>query len=290
MSSSLNTVLSLSLLVFMQLFWEGLSNTNECTTSNPVVLGCTNTEPPINFKVTYPTVGEMNCEDILSIDQAGQEPTVSIRTEDGMTNEEVYYTLLLVDTTPNSPVHPILHYGASNIPSSSIVDTELVLSSVNPFSNYRGPAPPAIFQKQSFNYEWILAEQESFVSELSFSSSNINFDYISYLEDVNSEILTTQYFSSGFCIKETPVTMEPTAMPTMAPTMGPTTASPVSSPPTNSNPPCRSYSSRRSCEDTPSCAWFSRISGCRPCSIIPARNLCLSKQSCTWDFVNDQCY
>ena len=206
----LKTILYISFVVSSNAYGEVNNDdsvvTNFCSEDNPVVLGCTNIDPPIKFSVTYPITGEMECKDILSIDQAGEEPTVSISTGDDVVTtstliEDTFYTLLLVDTTPNSPMHPLLHYGASNIPSISIMDTELVLSTAKPFSSYRGPAPPSFLQTQLYNYEWIVAQQDTLVPSAPLTlESNLNFDYVSYLESVNATVLSTKYFSSGNCV------------------------------------------------------------------------------------------
>jgi len=207
MFRSLKTLLCLSLLLSSYAYDDiieddDLVTAEDCTVITPVVIGCTNTDPPINFVVTYPT-GELECEDILDIEQAAIEPTVSVRTEnidDSATNE--FYTLLLVDTTADSPMHPILHFGASNIVAADMTDKELILADTDPFSAYRGPAPPSFLQTQIYNYEWILAKQDGFVDAPPSVGGNTNFDYESYLNGVNSTILTTKYFSSGNCVRK----------------------------------------------------------------------------------------
>lgn len=189
---------------------DNVATSEDCTIFIPVVIGCTtNTNSTVlDLVVTYPT-GELECGDILSVGQAGIEPTVSIiRTEDSdadtsvmMDDDGSYYTLLLVDTTADSDMHPILHFGASNIPSADIYD--LVLADVDPFSPYRGPAPPSFLTTQVYNYEWILAKQDvGFLDALPNVGGTINFDYESYLDGVGGTVLITKYFSSGNCVRD----------------------------------------------------------------------------------------
>lgn len=104
-------------------------------------------------------------------------------------------------------VHPILHFGASNVNGTSL-QSGLDLSSVDSFSGYRGPAPPIfinfipILRRRLFNYEWIIVEQSGVLPEPSLSG-NTNVNYLALL-DVNDRGTTaeqwTSYFASGFVI------------------------------------------------------------------------------------------
>jgi len=122
-------------------------------------------------------------------------------------------------TTPASSAHtrlndieqslrPIIHYGASNIPGSSLRENQqLVLVNANPFSAYRGPqyvpGVPGVDNRLA-RYEWIVAKQDSFVetADLPVVESNMNFAYNDYLTSVNGTTLSTLYFSSGFCVQK----------------------------------------------------------------------------------------
>lgn len=105
----------------------------------------------------------------------------------------------------NRRVHPILHFGASNV-DGAVLQGGLDLSTVETFSAYRGPDPPVfinfvpILRRRLFNYEWIVVEQAGVLPEPSLSG-NTNVDYLALL-DVNGGAAPakqwTAYFSSGF--------------------------------------------------------------------------------------------
>jgi hypothetical protein len=131
------------------------------------------------------------------LDQASQEPRISVIVE----QPGDFYTILLVDTT-DSFLHPILHYGATNVPGSKLF--KLSLSDANPFSAYRGPSPQSYIpgiQSQHFIYEWIVSKQNAFVEEPPIVESTTQFNFRKYLEDVNATLVSSTYFSSGFCVR-----------------------------------------------------------------------------------------
>ena len=178
-------------------------NTEGCTNVSPPVLGCDSDE---NVVVTFPNAaGQIQCGSALTLEQAGEEPTLSFVGA----SSTLFYTILLVDTSV-SFVHPVLHYGASNVPGSDLT-TGLMLAEASPFSEYRGPNPPVFFPSDSFNYEWIVAEQNLLVQDLPSVEKNTNFNYTAYLDDVGASTFSTLYFSSGFCV----VDENPSASPTM---------------------------------------------------------------------------
>mmetsp|Transcript_10932 Transcript_10932/g.16111 ORF Transcript_10932/g.16111 Transcript_10932/m.16111 type:complete len:268 (-) Transcript_10932:178-981(-) len=196
-----------------------------CTNIQTPALGCLNDEDPPVFTVTYPDVN-LKCKFALTLEQSAKEPTVSLVDSTG-TGDDDFYTIMLVDTA-DSFVHPILHYGASNVRGSDLAG-ELVLADANPFSGYRGPSPPKGLpgtESLLANYEWIVAKQEAFVeaSDLPVIENNIKFGYEDYLADVKGNILSAMYFSSGYCVDEiksdAPVTSAPVTLP-------PVTLSPV---------------------------------------------------------------
>lgn len=175
-----------------------------CTIIETPVLGCTNTDPGI-FSVTYPD-GEIQCKAALTLEQSAKEPTLSLADNDNVTDDD-YFTILLVDTA-QSFFHPIIHFGASNIPGSSLTgNQELVLADATPFIAYRGPqyipGIPGIDNRLA-HYEWIVAKQDSFVEtpDLPVIEGSTNFEYNDYLASVNGTALSTLYFSSGFCVQE----------------------------------------------------------------------------------------
>jgi len=224
-----------------------VATSEACTLPEDVVLGCDNDD---TFSVTYPA-GTIECGFALTLDQSALEPTLTLLAAPD--DETTYYTIMLVDTA-DSPFHPILHYGASNIPVESLLQSEdFVLSSVDTFESYRGPSPPAFIpgiQEQLFNYEWIVAPQSSFVEELPEVPSNTRFDYNAYLASVDATIFATSYLSAGFCVtalldppapppvSSAPVTPAPVSLFDPAPvTTAPiTTAAPVMATPTTVAP------------------------------------------------------
>lgn len=118
---------------------------DRCTNIQTPALGCLNNEDPGVFTVTYPDV-HLQCKFALTLEQSGKEPTVSLVDD---------------SDTADSFVHPILHYGASNVKGSDLIG-ELVLANANPFSGYRGPSPPQGMAGTDIllaNYEWIVAKQ-----------------------------------------------------------------------------------------------------------------------------------
>lgn len=79
------------------------------------------------------------------------------------------------------------------------------LTEANPFSAYRGPSPPAFIpgiRCQQFNYEWLVSKQFSFADAPPVVDDNKNFNYTGYLDAVNATMLSSAYFSSGFCVKD----------------------------------------------------------------------------------------
>ena len=192
---------------------EQFATSEDCSSMLDPVLGCTNSGPPTPiFTVTYPA-GEIQCASSLTIGQAALEPTLSLA--DSFLDSSKFYTVLLVDTG-NSAIHPILHYGASNIVGGDL--SPLEPSAVSPFSDYRGPNPPSYvpgIENQLFNYEWIVAEQDSFVENLPSVFGTVMFSYNDYLAGVGATTLSTMYFSSGFCVKEV---VQPTVAPKAAKT------------------------------------------------------------------------
>ena len=132
---------------------------DRCTNIQTPALGCLNNEDPGVFTVTYPDV-HLQCKFALTLEQSGKEPTVSLVDDSDGTGDDDFFTIILVDTA-DSFVHPILHYGASNVKGSDLIG-ELVLANANPFSGYRGPSPPQGMAGTDIllaNYEWIVAKQ-----------------------------------------------------------------------------------------------------------------------------------
>ena len=101
-------------------------------------------------------------------------------------------------------MHPILHYGATNVLGSDLLQ-QFNLTEANPFSAYRRPAPPSFIpgiRCQQFNYEWLVSKQSSFADAPPVVNGNTNFNYTGYLDDVNATMLSSTYFTSGFCVKD----------------------------------------------------------------------------------------
>jgi hypothetical protein len=173
-----------------------IASAQRCTNNPTPVIGCIKNDPPF-VVVTYPA-GNFKCGSALTLEQASQEPKISVIVE----QPTDFYTILLVDTT-DSFLHPILHYGATNVRGSDLL--QLTLSDAEPFSVYRGPSPPTYIpgiESQHFIYEWIVSKQNSFVDEPPLVESTTQFDYQKYLKDVNATLVASTYFSSGFCVDE----------------------------------------------------------------------------------------
>lgn len=188
---------------------RAVATSENCTSVLGPSLGCINAT---SFTVTYPA-GELQCGATLTLGQSALEPTVTLH-ESSTDSDNIFYTVLLVDTGV-SDFHPILHYGASNIPSDDFLHKPLNLSASSPFSSYRGPSPPAFLpgiQDVLFqNYEWIVAVQTGFVEneDLPVVEGNILFGIEDYLEGVSASMVGVSYFSSGFCVKEIEVMDQP---------------------------------------------------------------------------------
>ena len=182
---------------------ESFGENKTCEKPEMPKLGCTN--ETLEFKVVYPN-GTMSCGDAISIGDAASPPTVTVMSDE-MNRADEYYTLLLVDTS-SSAMHPILHYGAVNIPGTNLTAGMDLAESTNVdvFSMYRGPNPPAYvpgIKTKQFNYEYILAVQGfRKVDPITNFTSNIRFNYTKFISDRNSTIIRTMYFSSGFCVTQ----------------------------------------------------------------------------------------
>jgi len=175
-----------------------IATAHRCTNNPTPVIGCIRNDPPF-VVVTYPA-GNFKCGSALTLDQASQEPRISVIVQ----QPTDFYTILLVDTT-ESFLHPILHYGATNVRGSELL--QLTLSEAEPFSAYRGPSPPTYIpgiESQHFIYEWIVSKQNSFVEDTPLVESTTQFDFQKYLKDVNATLVASTYFSSGFCVEELP--------------------------------------------------------------------------------------
>lgn len=168
-----------------------------CTNHPTPVMGCIKNDPPFVI-VTYPA-GNFRCGSALTLEQASKEPKLSVLVE----QPSDFYTILLVDTT-DSFLHPILHYGATNLRGSDLLQLD-VSNSTLAFAKYRGPSPPSYIpgiESQHFIYEWIVSKQDAYVPEPPLVESFTQFDYNQYLNDVNATLVTSTYFSSGFCVRE----------------------------------------------------------------------------------------
>jgi hypothetical protein len=179
-----------------------IATAEDCSEAPSPIIGCIKTDPPF-IAVTYdddanpPGTFSLKCGDPLTIDQASNAPTLSVIVD----QPTDYYTILLVDTS-DSFLHPILHYGATNVLGFDLL--QFSLSELSNFSSYRGPAPPAYIpgiQSQQFNYEFIVSKQSSLADNPPVVQGNTQFNYTEYLNNVNATMISATYFSSGFCVK-----------------------------------------------------------------------------------------
>jgi len=181
-------------------------NCDESLTA-PVKLPCPAT-PQIMVSYDESTI---DCGEALSVEDAASVPTVRVVAD---IEDESVYSLLLVDTS-ESPVHPILHYGALNI-QGSLLKEGFVLDNKNVtiFSSYRGPNPPKPdemwstpqTQQTLFVYEYMLSKQPNGLMSGGdlLGMSTMSFDYEAFFEETigssfdESNIMST-YFRSGRC-------------------------------------------------------------------------------------------
>ena len=185
--------------------------------TSPVALGCSDDSGSIG--VDY-GLGDVMCGAALTISQAAIAPRFQALDADA----DSLYTLLLVDTTAADPAapfspHPILHFGAVNIPGGSLIggiSLNDAASLPEPFLTYRGPnPPPATFvpgiESQAFNYEYMLAAQDGMVDNPLCDITNLdftvcaaaNFDFTEFLASNTVGAITSTYFSSGYCAEST---------------------------------------------------------------------------------------
>jgi len=183
----------------------------------PVVLPCPTTAV---LMVSYDG-SQLECGGFLSVPNAAQVPTIQAAVVDA----DTMYTLLLVDTTSTPEdsvmgVHPILHYGAVNIPGSALLDgISLDDDTLEIFSDYRGPSPPKAddpwstpdIQQTLFVYEYMLIAQPQELASsdlvLTFGTNVMKFDYAQFVEDTvgasfNEDDVMSTYFQSGRCIND----------------------------------------------------------------------------------------
>jgi len=186
--------------------------------TSPVILSCPDPEA---LMVSYDG-SVIDCGAVVSLSKSAMIPTVQVVDVDAI-DAEALYTLVLVDTTANPEgssfgVHPILHYGAVNIPGSALLRGIFLDSndqeSINVFSDYRGPSPPSPedpwstpeTQKTLFVYEYMLVAQPKAMDLsqlLANISSNMRFDYENFfVETIGSpfENVMSTYFQSGRCV------------------------------------------------------------------------------------------
>mmetsp|Transcript_16371 Transcript_16371/g.18661 ORF Transcript_16371/g.18661 Transcript_16371/m.18661 type:complete len:193 (-) Transcript_16371:424-1002(-) len=190
--SSISTFL-LAILLSSAQGGASIATSEDCDDAPSPVIGCTNTA---TISVTYPD-GALGCGDPLTLDQSAKPPVLTASIEQ---KEDDYYTVLFVDTA-ESFVHPILHFGATNIPSGDLF--MLNVTDANPFSAYRGPfsfgVDPSfsIPVEQLFNYEWIVAKQYSKIDNPPVVAGNIMFNYFAFLEGMNATMIASTYLYTG---------------------------------------------------------------------------------------------
>jgi hypothetical protein len=204
----------------------------------PVSLPCPD---PTQLRMAY-NGSYVDCGSIISVEDASMVPTIrvdNINIFDSIIDDpdnNALYTLILVDTS-DTPVHPILHYGAVNIPGLLLLNGFALDNNdnnndnsnsdgdgdngINIFSNYRGPNPPKsddfwstpATQKTLFVYEYMLSLQPNKIEmdddNESEPISTMGFDYEKFFEetigitssfDNNSNNIMSTYFLSGRCV------------------------------------------------------------------------------------------
>jgi hypothetical protein len=114
--------------------------------------------------------------------------------------------------------HPILHYGAVNVPGTVLQNgldtTKTVAASGRQVIEYRGPKPPQFLRLfrsvriRLFNYEWLILQQGS--GEIPATvpvqlSNRLEFDYVKFFNRTTGRAPPTSGFPalllrSGFCV------------------------------------------------------------------------------------------
>jgi len=267
------------------------TNCNELLTS-PAVLGCTNingkdasasNSSGVLLTASYVSIGSVECGDVLSIQQAATAPTITVTNNsdnndgDDEDNDGVniidpngLYTLVLVDTSsfvvdPATGLadgkaqsaffqHPILHYGAMNIPGSLLLEGLSLdrTDSIDVFAAYQGPTPstpsdddpsffaPEIMDDRLLVYEYMVGEQhqQQFLSTndqnvttaittnskieefpIDLGANRNQFDYALFFEEIVGVDdypidITSTYFVSGECVDDDEDVVESPQEPT----------------------------------------------------------------------------
>ena len=202
----------------------------------PVILPCQEDSTAIAVLMVSYDGSLIDCGGTLSVSEAAEVPTVQVRVVDNEDEDDMItgiiadtlYTLLLVDTTStpgdeasSMGVHPILHYGAVNIPGSALLDgislddDSLVDNSI--FSYYAGPSPPKAedpwstpeIQQTLFVYEYMLIAQPEKINFtellLDFGTNVMRFDYEQFVEETvgsSFDNVISTYFQSGRCLSD----------------------------------------------------------------------------------------
>jgi hypothetical protein len=200
----------------------------------PVSLPCPD---PTQLRMAY-NGSYVDCGSIISVEDASMVPTIrvdNINIFDSIIDDpdnNALYTLILVDTS-DTPVHPILHYGAVNIPGLLLLNGFALDNNdnnndnsnsdgdgdngINIFSNYRGPNPPKsddfwstpATQKTLFVYEYMLSLQPNKIEIEESTVSTVGFDYEKFFEETigitssfgnNSNNIMSTNFLLGRCV------------------------------------------------------------------------------------------
>lgn len=161
-----------------------------------------------------------------SIVAANDDDDVTTNMSAEVVDPDGLYTLVLVDTTksivddiddgssvvPSLILHPILHYGAVNVPGRLLLEDGLSLDTVegiDVFAPYQGPNPPSAAEDALFVYEFMLARQQRgrYQSPTIEKIGRYLFDYESFFIDVvgvpnfDQDVVRSS-FISGLCVEE----------------------------------------------------------------------------------------
>eukprot|EP00536_Pseudo-nitzschia_multiseries_P008025 jgi/Psemu1/19367/gm1.19367_g len=210
---------------------------------------------PVQLKLSYVSGGAVDCGGALTSAQANIAPQVKV-ADSTIVDPAGLYALVLVDTTRTTnseevdsatmstttdfdSIRPILHYGAVNIPGSSLLAGLSLDRSdhFDVFSAYRGPASPSLLvtdprvvegddrdqshygsdnPKDLWVYEFFLGAQPGgedpiVVPEELADGSPLGFDYEEFFDETVGigfeNITATTHFRSGSCVRDPIVTI-----------------------------------------------------------------------------------
>ena len=222
---------------------QGQGNQGQGNTQGPppqIFADCSSCDESLTPPVYYGCIGDdayveydgvrIDCGAALSLEQTASIPKFYFpnATEDSL------YALVMIDTLEIDPIvgtvapfypHPIIHYGAVNIPGDVLIDgldldkfhyEDEAGIRVRPFVSYQKPVPnkellalppskvePPPLEGRAFNYEFILGEQKGERDDPVINNKYVNYDFVQFLKkNIVGNPVAATYLSTGFCVNE----------------------------------------------------------------------------------------